>query len=186
MRYRFIEDHRGQWPVQALCDALQVGTAGYYAWRVRPTSARAQRQATLSREIGAIHARVKARYGSPRMHAELVSCGHRCCVNTVAKVMREAGIAAKTKQKFRHMIDDSLTYHLATVTLPSSIVRRALSRRRFGGGFRSPVLRLLGPIAWYVQLHDHAVVYQSVDRRRRRHWILENRFPARERQVARQ
>lgn len=60
MRYGFIDDHRDRWPVQALCDALQVGTAGYYAWRVRPTSARVQRQATLGREIGAIHARVKA------------------------------------------------------------------------------------------------------------------------------
>jgi transposase InsO family protein len=107
VRYRFIEDHRDRWPVQALCDALQVGTAGYYAWRARPASARAQRRATLCHEIGAIHTRVKARYGSPRMHAELVSRGHQCCVNTVAQVMREAGIAAKTKRKFRPTTDSN-------------------------------------------------------------------------------
>lgn len=107
MRYRFIDEHRDRWPVQALCDALHVGTAGYYAWRVRPASARAERQATLRHEIGAIHARVKARYGSPRMHAELLGRGHRCCVNTVAKLMREAGIAAKTKRTFRHTTDSN-------------------------------------------------------------------------------
>ena len=107
MRYRFIEGHRDRWPMQALCDALQVGTAGYYAWRVRPTSARARRREALGHEIGAIHARVKARHGSPRVHAELVGRGHRCCVNTVAKAMRDAGITAKTKRKFRHTTDSN-------------------------------------------------------------------------------
>src|SRR5207253_6279464 len=61
----------------------------------------------LRGEIEAIHARVKARYGSPRVHAELVSRGQPCCVNTVAKVMREAGIAAKTQRKFRHTTDSN-------------------------------------------------------------------------------
>jgi hypothetical protein len=27
--FRFIDDHRGQWPVGWLCDALDVSTAGY-------------------------------------------------------------------------------------------------------------------------------------------------------------
>ena len=93
--------------MRTLCDALQVGPAGYYAWRIRPLSARAQRRAALCGAIGAIHARVKARYGSPRVHAELVSRGQPCCVNTVAKVMREAGIAAKTQRKFRHTTDSN-------------------------------------------------------------------------------
>jgi hypothetical protein len=46
-------------------------------------------------------------------------------------------------------------------------------------------LGLLGAVARQVQLHDHAVVDQPVDRRRRRHRVLEDRLPARERQVAR-
>ena len=107
MRYRFIDAHRGRWPVRTLCDALHVGPAGYYAWRDRPPSPREQRRSALRGEIAAIHARVKARYGSPRVHAELVGRGHPCCVNTVAKIMREAGIAAKTQRKFRHTTDSN-------------------------------------------------------------------------------
>jgi len=57
--------------------------------------------------IQAVHAEVKARYGSPRMHAELLDRGHDCCVNTVARIMREAGIAAKTKRKYRHTTDSN-------------------------------------------------------------------------------
>ncbi|AMV26407.1 Integrase core domain protein [Gemmata sp. SH-PL17] len=58
-------------------------------------------------EITTIHAEVKGRYGSPRIHAELVSRGHECCVNLVARVTREAGIAAKTKRKFRQTTDSN-------------------------------------------------------------------------------
>jgi putative transposase len=99
--FRFIDNHRHQWPVRRLCQALAVSTAGYYAWRDRPSSARQQQHAALLVEIRAIHAEAKARYGSPRIHAELVARGHDCCVNTVARLMRDHDIRAKTARKFR-------------------------------------------------------------------------------------
>lgn len=107
MIYRFIDAHQEQWPVRLLCDTLEVSPAGYYAWRQRPRSAQEQRQATLLVEIRAIHVEVKARYGSPRMHKELVARGHACCVNTVAKLMRDNDIQAKTARKFRVRTTDS-------------------------------------------------------------------------------
>jgi putative transposase len=107
MTFRFIEDHRGHWSVRLLCETLEVSTAGYYAWRERPTSAREQRRDVLAVEIRAIHAEVKARYGSPRIHAELAARGQTCCVNTVAKVMRDQGITAKTARQFRCTTTDS-------------------------------------------------------------------------------
>src|SRR5437588_5294341 len=105
--FRFIDEHREQWPVRLLCEALEVSPAGYYAWRGRPASAREQRRDTLLVEIRAVHAEVKARYGSPRSHAELVARGQNCCVNTVAKLMQDNGIAAKTARKFRCTTDSN-------------------------------------------------------------------------------
>src|SRR6202166_4103550 len=107
MTFRFIDDHRAQWPVRLLCETLEVSTAGYYAWRERPVSARQQRREALVVEIRAIHAEVKARYGSPRIQAELAARGQDCCVNTVAQLMRDEGIAAKTARKFRCTTTDS-------------------------------------------------------------------------------
>lgn len=107
MTFRFIDQHKGQWPVRVLCEALEVSPAGYYAWRQRPRSTREQRRDTLLVEIRAVHAEVKARYGSPRIHAELVARGHDCCVNTVARLMRDNGIAAKTARKSRCTTTDS-------------------------------------------------------------------------------
>ena len=90
-----------------MCEILQVSTAGYYAWRDRPVSAGQQRRDRLIAEIRVIHDTVKARYGSPRVHAELVAQGSPCCVNTVAKLMQTQGIAAKTARKFRHTTDSN-------------------------------------------------------------------------------
>jgi len=41
------------------------------------------------------------------MHKELVARGHACCVNTVAKLMRDNDIQAKTARKFRVRTTDS-------------------------------------------------------------------------------
>ena len=105
MRYGFIEAHRGCWPVRLMCRVLRVTPGGYYGWRGRPASPRARRREALVDTIKAIHGEVKARYGSPRIHVELAARGEACCVNTVAKLMRRHGIAAKTKRKFRCTTD---------------------------------------------------------------------------------
>jgi putative transposase len=105
--FRFIDEHRDQWPVRLLCDALDVSAAGYYAWRDRPASAGQQRHDALLVEIRAIHAEFLARYGSPRIHAELVARGQGCSVNTVAKLMRDHDIRAKTARKFRCTTDSN-------------------------------------------------------------------------------
>jgi putative transposase len=107
MRYGFVEAHRGRWPVRLMCRVLDVSPGGYYDWRGRPASSRTQRREALVVSIKAIDGEVKARYGSPRVHAELVASGRPCCVNTVAKLMREHGIAAKTRRKFRCTTDSN-------------------------------------------------------------------------------
>jgi transposase InsO family protein len=107
MRYQFIDDHRQEFPTRLMCRVLEVSTGGYYQWRRRPPGARQERREALVAEIKVIHQEVKARYGSPRMHAELLARGQSCCVNTVAKVMRDNGIAAKTARKFRMTTDSN-------------------------------------------------------------------------------
>jgi putative transposase len=73
MTYRFSEEHQGQWPVRLLCETLVVSPAGYYARRQRTSSTREQGRGALLVEIRAAHTEAKARYGSSRIHAELVA-----------------------------------------------------------------------------------------------------------------
>jgi transposase InsO family protein len=111
--FAWIEERRAEWPVTQMCRVLEVSRSGFYAWRSREPSATETRREALTEQVAQIHAEVKARYGSPRMHAELVDRGHDCCVNTVARVMREAGIAAKTKRKFRQTTDSNHPHPVA-------------------------------------------------------------------------
>ena len=107
MTYRFIEGHQETWPLRGMCDALEVSPAGYYAWRRRPPSFQEQRREALLGLIQGIHAEVKQRYGSPRVHAALAARGEACSVNTVAKLMRDNDIRAKSARQFRCRTTDS-------------------------------------------------------------------------------
>jgi transposase InsO family protein len=111
--FAWVEERRGQWPVAQLCSALGVSRSGYYAWRSREASASETRRETLTAEVAEVSAQMKGRYGSPRIHAELVARGVPCCENTVARVMREAGIAAKTTRKFCHTTDSNHPHPVA-------------------------------------------------------------------------
>jgi HTH-like domain len=71
MKFRFIDDHQGTWPVRTLCRALGVSPSGYYAWRSRPESARTAANRLLLDAVRRLHARHHGRYGSPRLHAAL-------------------------------------------------------------------------------------------------------------------
>ena len=102
-----MEDHRGQYEVQALCRVLEVSASGYYAWRKEPESSREKEKVKLITHIKAIHEESKKTYGSPRVHAELCSRGIECGENRVARLMREEGIQAKHKKKYKATTDSN-------------------------------------------------------------------------------
>ena len=106
MIFAWVEERRCEFPVAVMCRVLGVSRAGYYAWRVRPPSDTAQRRDRLTDVIRAIHEEPRLdSYGSPRMTRELNARGVACCVNTVAKVMRAAGIRAKSTRRFVRTTD---------------------------------------------------------------------------------
>ncbi len=107
MRYAFVQEHRTDWPVRLLCQVLEVSAGGSYAWRDRTPSARQRQRDALVAQLKAVHQEMKGRYGSPRLHAELVARGETCCVNTVARLMRRHGLAARAARKFRCTTDSN-------------------------------------------------------------------------------
>jgi transposase InsO family protein len=90
-----------------MCEALEVSASGYYAWATRADSPTEAWRQELVAAIEEIHADVKQRYGSPRMTAELNARGYECSENTVAELMREHGIRAKTPRRFVRTTDSN-------------------------------------------------------------------------------
>jgi putative transposase len=94
-----IARYRDRYPVTHLCHLLSVSVSGYYAWVNRQPSPRAQANLELVAVMREIHEAVSHRYGSPRMHAELVARGYRCGVHRVARLMRQQGMVGKQRKR---------------------------------------------------------------------------------------
>ena len=129
MTYAQVHAVAGTWPTAWACSALSVSTSGYFAWRDRPPSPRQKKRDQLATALHEIHAQVKQRYGSPRMHAELVGGAHECCVNTVARVMRQAGIRAKSPRKFQRTTDSDHAQPVAETLLDRQFEARRPNAR---------------------------------------------------------
>jgi len=96
-----------EYPVSALCEAFGVSRSGYYAWREREPSARAQANARLLAQIQLIRQGEEVCYGSPRMTKELNSRGHACSEHRVARLMRAHGLRAQATPRFVPCTTDS-------------------------------------------------------------------------------
>lgn len=90
-----------------MCQVLQVSRGGYYAWVDRPPGERAQRREQLVEQIRQVHEQSCGTYGSPRVHAELAEQEVGVCVNTVAKLMKEAEIRSVMHRRFVVRTTDS-------------------------------------------------------------------------------
>jgi transposase InsO family protein len=100
MRFAFIQMHARIWHVTTMCRVLEVSRAGYYAWRARPLCDRVKDDRVLTEKIREIQKEVKQCYGSPRVRMELRALGFPCGKNRVARLMREAGVPAKSAPRF--------------------------------------------------------------------------------------
>jgi len=96
-----------------MCRVLQVSKAGYYAWVQRPQSARGVEDEALVQRIRTVHAASRSTYGSPRVHAELVAQGEQSSVHRVARLMRGAGVRARTPRRFRVTTESAHTHPIA-------------------------------------------------------------------------
>jgi transposase InsO family protein len=107
MRFRFVEDHRADYPVRVMCGVLEVSRAGYYAWRGRPESRRAAANRDLVADIRRVDRDVRGRYGSPRIHAELKAQGRQVSRGRIERLMHHHGIRAIMARPRRAKTTDS-------------------------------------------------------------------------------
>lgn len=119
MRFAFVQAHAAEYAVTTLCRVLRVSKAGYYAWAKRQAaepeggSARRREEATLLAAIRRLHAASDKTYGSPRIHRDLQAEGRRHGAKRIARLMRAAGIRAKTPRRFRTTTQSDHAYPVA-------------------------------------------------------------------------
>lgn len=106
MKYAWLDGQRNHYPLPALCDTLDVSISGYRAWkRGGRRSHRRLTDAQLLELIRAIHVKFKGAYGSPRMVDELRDRGFPASKARVERLMRENGIRARHKRRYKATTD---------------------------------------------------------------------------------
>jgi putative transposase len=113
MRFRLIDVAKEDFPVQRLCKVLDVSPSGYFAWRSRPASPRQREDLVLLAHIGSSFALSRGTYGSPRMTRELQDKGFNVGRRRTARLMRENGLKAQQKRRFRRTTDSHHAFPIA-------------------------------------------------------------------------
>ena len=108
MRFDFIRSHARQYSVERLCRVLEVSRAGYYAWRKAQAGAGPPRsELGLRLHVRAAFRKSRGTYGSPRVHQEMRAQGLRISRKRVERLMREEGLCARSRRRFRGSTTDS-------------------------------------------------------------------------------
>jgi putative transposase len=113
MKFAFINAEKARWPVEVQCDVFGVSRSGYYAWKGRPEAPRAREDAEVVIEIKLASEVGRGNYGSPRVHRELRAQGRRISRKRVERLMRQEGIVARKKRRFRKTTDSNHPHPIA-------------------------------------------------------------------------
>ena len=83
------------------CRTLRVSRSGFYAWRVRPESAHSVEDRRLGILVKGFFDESRGRYGSPRIHLDLIDEGIRVSRKRVVRLMQEAELVARPRKRFK-------------------------------------------------------------------------------------
>lgn len=92
MSRRCVSEHAGHFPVQRLCELVEVPRSSYYEWSRRPMSAHYLADSDLASEIFDIHDASRRTYGAPRVAGQLHDRGRHHGTKRIARLMAECGL----------------------------------------------------------------------------------------------
>jgi putative transposase len=108
VKYAWIDAQRRHYPLALMCEVLAVSLSGWRAWKSGGTPhGKRLSDAQLLALIRSIHAEFKGAYGSPRMLDELHERGFAAGKARVERLMRENGIRARHKRRFKATTDSN-------------------------------------------------------------------------------
>ncbi len=96
-----MKAHQYIYPIQIMSQVFCVSASGYYAWRNRKPSIRAQRDALLEVHVKAAHEATRHTYGDERLHAELEANGTLISAYKVRVLRRRLGLFCKQKKRYK-------------------------------------------------------------------------------------
>ena len=113
MRFALIDGAKAEFPIHRLCRVLGVSQSGYFAWKDRPASWRQRQDMILLAHVRSAFSLSNETYGSPRMTRELQDAGFAIGRRRTARLMRENGLQAREKRRFKRTTDSHHAWPVA-------------------------------------------------------------------------
>jgi transposase InsO family protein len=101
MRFTFIAAKKAEHTVTILCRCLRVTRSGFYAWQRRPESTHARDDRRLTVLVRASFEDSTHRYGSPRIHEDLLEQHEHVSRKRVVRLMQEDGLVARLRKRYK-------------------------------------------------------------------------------------
>ena len=101
MKFAWIQAEKATYPLTKLCRWLGVTRSGFYAWCQRPESPRTREDRRLKVLVRASFAASKQRYGSPRVHEDLIEQDEHVSRKRIIRFMQEDGLVARVRKRFK-------------------------------------------------------------------------------------
>lgn len=161
-----------QYPLELMCEVFEVSRSGYQDWKRRGRSEREVRELRLLRAIEDVYKAGRGTYGSPRIYDQLKGMGHKVSKAKVERLMRQHGIRAKTKRKFRVTTDSKHNLPVAP-----NLLERNFSPERPNQIWASDITYVWTKEGWLflcvvIDLYSRQVVGWKLDKQMTRDLVL--------------
>ena len=144
---------------------MSVSRSGYYEWLSSPPSARAQKDQALKAKIKKSHEASRKNYGTRRIKDDLADLGEQVSRQRIGRLMREEGLACKTKRKFKATTDSRHNKPVAENLLSREFSRSQPDQAYVGDITYIPTREGWLYLAVFIDLCSRAVVGWSMSNR---------------------
>ena len=172
MKYGFIQDHSGQWPVVHLCRLLEVQRSAYYDWRDQPGKVIPARELALRRCMKELFVASRASLGSRTLMQNLRLEGFEIGRDRTRRLMQRLNLKVKQKRKYQVTTDSKHQLPVA-----QNVLNREFSPPAPNQAWGTDITYLWTQQGWIylavvIDLYSRRVVGWCMDRRMKKALVI--------------
>ncbi len=113
MKCAWIAKHSEDYPITVLCRFMSISRSRYYEWLNAPKTEREKENVQLLEILTTVFEKGRGTYGTRRLKKKLAELGFIVSRRRIGRLMNQAGLACKTKKKFKATTDSRHTKPIA-------------------------------------------------------------------------
>ena len=172
MKYGFIRDHAGRYPVNMLCRLLKVQRSAYYDWRDQPCKVIAQDELALRRRMKELFTASRGSLGSRTMMKNLNQEGFEIGRDRTRRLMKRLNLKVRQKRKYKVTTDSKHNLPVA-----KNVLNREFCPSAPNKAWGTDITYLWTQQGWVylavvIDLYSRRVVGWSMDRRMKKALVI--------------